>query len=402
VIELSAVARLATASAALLVFSGLVHAQELGLRVSASYSVQQDSNLFRISPDSDPFALLGRVSTSERLDVSTLRVQYTSQFSMQEVYIDVGLADYDYQLYDRLDLLARNYDVRWNWSLTPRLRGKVRAERDSSVGSFDDAQAIASSNQRLRRSEVVDASYELDGVWRLLLAVQRVQNRFDQPQLGEDGTSVRSTEAGIRFDAPSGSVASLRWRSGTGRTLTTGPLTAGSTDDFDQSEWLMDLRWQASGKTVATASLVHVSRDHTQAPTRNFSGTGASIATSWEASAKSLWTVRWSSELSAYNTTGSSTARTNRFALTYAWSIGPRTRLRFGLAESRLRLGNAPPGVALNTLRNTTRERSLGLQWEPSRNLALEASLVDSRRLSNRTDQRFSNLQATASVTLLY
>ncbi|MDM7948625.1 XrtB/PEP-CTERM-associated polysaccharide biosynthesis outer membrane protein EpsL [Hydrogenophaga sp.] len=401
-IGLRLIHRLATASVVLMLLCGPVRAQELGLRISASHSIQHDSNLFRLSPDSDPFTVLGRSSTSERLDISALRVQYKSQFSLQAVDLDLTLVEYDYQLYDRLDLLARNYDIRWNWAFTPRLRGTIRAERDSSVGSFDDAQAIASSNQRLRRSEMVDASYELDGAWRLLLAAQRTQNRFDQPQLGEDGTSVRSAEAGIRFDASSGSVASLRLRKGSGRTLATQTLAVSDTDDFEESEWLMNLRWQTSGKTVATASLVHVSRDHTQAPTRDFSGTSASISTSWEPSAKSLWTLRWSSELSAYSTIGSNTARTNRFALTYAWSIGPRTRLRLGLTESRLRLSNPPLGEALNPLRNTTRERSLGLQWEPTRNVAVEAALVNSRRLSNLADQRFSNLQASASVTLLY
>jgi hypothetical protein len=397
---LSAATRLTVASVALLFF-GHAKAEEPRLSVSAGQTLQHESNIFRLGPGTDPMVILGQTSTGETVDITSLRLQYKTQFSLQEVDIDLGLVDYNYQRYNTLDLLARNYGLEWRWAITPRLRGKARAERISSVGSFDDAVGISSSNQRLRLRQVVDATYELDGVWRLLLAAQNTRNRFDQPLLGEDGTSLRSGEVGIRFDAPSTSSASLRWRKGTGRTLS-GLATLSGVDNFEQSEWLIDLRLHASQKTVLSASLTGVSRAYTQTLNRDFSGTSASFAVNWEASAKSLWTARWSSDLSAYSTTGSSTARTNQIALSYQWSIGPRTRLQLGLIESRLRLGAAPLGVALNPLQNSTSEQSLGLAWAPTRNLALDALLVDTRRSGNTPDQRFSNLRTSVTATLSF
>ena len=57
--------------------------------------------------------------------------------------------------------------------------GQLRAERDESVNTFDDASVLTRGNQRVRRYEGFDALYELDGVWRLVGGVQSTATAED-------------------------------------------------------------------------------------------------------------------------------------------------------------------------------------------------------------------------------
>jgi exopolysaccharide biosynthesis operon protein EpsL len=374
-----------------------------GLSFSASQAVRHESNLFRLPDGIDPNLILGRPSTAESIDITTLRMRYAKDYSLQHIEIDLSLVNYRYRTYKAQDQLAQNYGLEWRWALTPRLTGKVRADRNTAVSGFDNASTVSSRNESVRRYEVIDASYELDGAWRALAAVQHTRNIFAQSQVGEDGSSLRSGELGLRYQAPTGSAVTLRLRQGHGQTLKSNQsLTPQNDNDFNQTEQLLDLRWQMSAKTLAEASLGLVERDHDRDASRDFSGTNTSLSLSWAATAKTRWAVRASSEIGSNQTSASNFVRTNRLGLSYDWQIGAHTNLQLSVAQSRRSFGGAQPGQAPNTLRDSTREMSVMLRWSPTRNITLETSLQHTGRRSNQASQAFSNLQTNASISALF
>ncbi|MDP2019060.1 XrtB/PEP-CTERM-associated polysaccharide biosynthesis outer membrane protein EpsL [Hydrogenophaga sp.] len=375
---------------------------EDGLSLTASYSLQRDDNLFRLPDGVDPQAVLGRPSGAETIDISSVGLRYGKTLSLQRIELGVSLVDYRYRTYSRLDLLATNYDVTWRWALTPRLRGTLVAERDESVNSFNDTSVLTRGNQRVRRYQGFDALYELDGLWRLVGGVQSTRNQNEQPLIGEDSYTSRSADLGLRFEARSGSTVTARLRSGSGNTFNGAALpTTLRDEDYNQREQVLDVRWLLSEKTTADLNLVRFDRTHARLAIRDYSGTNTALSLRWAATAKTLWTVQWASDLSSYQTTNASYARTERLTASYLWQVAARTSLQASVSESSRRYQGSPPGQLPDPQRDTTRDASLGLRWNATRNMALNASLQHTQRTSNRPGISFSSTQAVVGVSLL-
>ncbi|RJP71182.1 MAG: hypothetical protein C4535_03215 [Comamonadaceae bacterium] len=373
-----------------------------GLTLTAAYTMQRDDNLFRLPDGVDPQAALGRPSAAETVAIGSLGARYAKSYSLQRIELDLSVVDYRYRTYSRLDLLATNYDLAWHWSFTPRLRGTLRAERDESVNTFDDASVLTRGNQRVRRYEGFDALYEIDGVWRLVGGVQSTRNQNEQPLVGEDSYTSRSADLGLRHDARSGSSVTLRLRRGSGNTINDAAPPAPLRDaDFDQDEQVLDARWLLSAKTTAELNLTRFQRNHDRVAARDYSGTNTALGLRWAATAKTLWSLRWSSDLSSYQTTNASYARTERLSASHVWQIAARTSLQTSLSESRRRYLGAPPGQVPDPQRDATRDASIGLRWMADRHLRLDASLRHTQRSGNRPGLAFSSTQAVVGVTLL-
>lgn len=373
-----------------------------GLTLSAAYSMQRDDNLFRLPDGVDAQAVLGRPSGAETVDITSVGLRYGKSLSLQRIEMGVSLVDYRYRTYNRLDLLATNYDVTWRWALTPRLRGTVVAERDESVNSFNDTSVLTRGNQRVRRYQGVDALYEIDGVWRLVGGVQSTRNQNEQPLVGEDSYLLRSADMGLRYEARSGSSVTVRLRSGSGNTFNGAALpTTLRDEDFDQQEQVLDVRWLPSEKTTVDLNLVRFDRTHARLALRDYNGTNTALSLRWAATAKTLWTLQWASDLSSYQTTNASYARTERLTASYLWQVAARTSLQASVSESRRRYLGAPPGQQPDTQRDATRDASLGLRWNATRNLSLNASLQRTQRSGNRPGLAFSSTQAVVGLSLV-
>lgn len=373
-----------------------------GLTLRAGYTIQRDDNLFRLPDGVDPQAALGRSSGAESVGVSSLGASYAKDFGLQRLELDVSLVDYRYRSFSRLNLLATNYDIAWRWALTPRLRGSLVAERDESVNSFDDSSVLTRGNQRVRRYQGFDALYEIDGLWRAVAGAGSTRNQNEQPLVGEDSYVQRSADIGLRFDARSGSSVTARLRSGSGNTFNGAALPSSLRDnDFDQDEQVIDVRWALSAKTTADLNLVRLQRTHARLPERNYSGTNTALSLRWAATAKTLWTLRWASDLSSYQTANASFARTERLTASHLWQIAARTSLQASIGESRRRYLGAPAGQASDPQRDTTRDASLGLRWNATRNVSLNASVQHTRRSSNLPGLAFSSTQAVLGVNVI-
>lgn len=372
-----------------------------GLTLRAGHTLSHDDNLFRLPDGVNPQTALGRPTSGETVGISTLGASYARDVSLQRLEVDVSLVDYRYQNYSRLDLLATNYDITWRWAVTPRLRGTLVAERDESVNTFDDSSVLTRGNQRVRRYEGFDALYELDGVWRLVGGLRSTRNQNEQPLIGEDSYVSRSADVGLRYEALSGSSVTARLRNGSGNTFNGAALPSSLSDaDFRQREQVLDIRWLLSEKTIADLNLVRLERTHARLTSRNYSGTNSSLSLRWAATSKTLWTLQWASDLSSYQTANASFSRNERVTATYLWQIAARTNLQASLGESRRRYLGAPPGQGADSQRDITRDASVGLRWNATRNISLNASLQHTQRRSNRPGLAFSSTQAVVGVSV--
>ncbi len=375
-----------------------------GFSVSASYAIRHDSNLFRLPDGLDPETVLGGSSGAEDISVSSLGLRFAQNYSLQRVELNLGLVDHRYHTYSSLDLQALNYDATWRWQLTPRWRGKLFADRKESVNSFDDARSVSGSNQSVQTSTGVDALYEIDGVWRAVGGMRHNRSQSQQQLVGEDSYRTRSADIGLLYDARSGNNLSYRVRRSTGRTLAANgePMALPRDDSFSQTDHELRARWALSGQTIAQFGLTHVARTHSSLPNRDYSGFNTSVNLNWAATGKTSWNAGWSSDLAAYQTDNSSTARSERLNLGMVWRIAPRTTLSASLAQTRRRYLGAPAGQPANPRRDTTRDEVLGIGWVATPHVSLNASLQRTQRNANLPGLAFSSTQAVLSTNAAF
>lgn len=374
----------------LLTVGSMAWAQDDGLSLSAAWRVQRDNNLFRLPDGVDPRLALGQPSAAETVHIRSVGLRYARDFSLQRLEADVGLVDYAYDTHDQLDLLARNYDLRWRWAITPDFTGTVRAQQDESVNSFEDASVLTRGNRRLRRYESVDARWRLDGAWSLLAEAQDSRSENQQPLLGEDSQVLRTTGLGLRRETPKGSALSLRWRSGDGKTIDPDrPPARLRDDDFSQNEWLLDARWPVTDKTRLDAGLARVDRQHRRVAARDFDALNWRVAIDWTPSAKTVLRLSTSADTGSYQTDNASVARTQRWSLGGSWLLTPKLSLQASWGSTDRDYQQAPPGALPDPRKDRTRERSLSLRWAFVRQASLELAWQDSRRQSNDPSMRY-------------
>ncbi|MDO9165411.1 MAG: putative exosortase B-associated extracellular polysaccharide biosynthesis transporter EpsL, partial [Rhodoferax sp.] len=112
-------------------------------KLSAAYSQQTDSNLFRLPADANVTALIGKSSAAEQISITSLGLNVNKAYSLQRFELNLNLIDYQYQNFSYLSFAAHNYSAAWRWALTPRLHGNFTSERKETLNSFSDYQGFS-------------------------------------------------------------------------------------------------------------------------------------------------------------------------------------------------------------------------------------------------------------------
>lgn len=364
------------------------HAQVDSLQFSAGYQIQRDSNLFRLAPSTDPQVAVGQPTAADTLQIKRLGVRYAQDYSLQSVQASLSVVDYEYSRNSRYDLVATNYNLNWDWAVTPQLRGSLYADRNETVNNFEDADALASGkNRRLRTSHGVNFRYEQDAFWNLLGGVVVSEDRSDEDVTGNDDYRQASVEGGFRRNFGSGSHTTVRGRYTTGRNLTSTQL---ADNQFRQYDAQLDLRWVISALTVANASLTRLDRAYTGNHAFDYDGFNGSASVQWQPTGKLRLTFSGSSALSSYQTSASTHARTDRLGVQALWAYSPRTNVGTGISEARLRLLGHPGGGVASNRKDDTREVSVNANWAIDNLFTLSSSLVHRKRDSNVSSNDFS------------
>ncbi len=372
--------------------------QDKPLMINAGYTLQTDSNLFRLPSGADTRAILGKDSGAEQVGVSTVGLSFVTNQSLQRFELDASLVDYRYQNFDYLSFTATNYDAAWRWSLTPRLTGNLTSTRKETLNSFADYQGFTHRNQRTDTNDRLDARYELSGPWRLLAGVTQAERLNEQALVA--GGDYRSTGAdlGLAHVYSSGSsitmVGSLANGNYLNRTL---PNTGAYDDSYKQLDARLQLHWAFSGNTTLDGSLSQINRSHPTYGQRDYSGLTANAALNWDVTGKTRLTARYARELGDYATSVSNYSQTDRLQLGTVWTLGAKTQLGINVNYAQIDyLGS--PGTVTSQRHDNTTDTSLSLGWEPIQRLSFSAALQGANRGSTQTGLDYDSTSLSLSA----
>ena len=180
------------------------------------------------------------------------------------------------------------------------------------------------------------------------------------------------------------------------------PNTSLLDDTFNQVDHEFRIRWVMDGITTAGLHATGITRTHPTYSQRDYNGIAAGANIKVNLSGKTSLAVDWSRELSAYQDGITNYSQIDRLVVGPVWQIGAKTMLRLR-HEIALRdyLGSPTP-LAATTRTDTTRDTTLSLDWQPSTNVTLSASLQDARRTSTVTGLDYQSTQTTVSARFAY
>jgi exopolysaccharide biosynthesis operon protein EpsL len=359
--------------------------------------VQSDSNLFRLPAATDTNALLGR-SGDERISIATLGLGFKSQQSLQDFEANVSVSNYRYQNFDYLNFTAANYDLKWLWALTPRFTGSLISDRKETQNSFADvARGDRRRNVRLDASTGLETSYEVDGPWRFVAGVSTTKQTNQEAAVAGSDYSYTTADLGLRYVFPSGSSMTYLAKLNNGDYFNAVfPNNAYLDNTYKQFEHDFRLHWTWSGLSTADVYATHLERNHPNYPSRDFSGwnTGASVYYAASGKLSVLGTYRH--ELSVYATGDSNFTKTDRLTIIPTWQIGPKTSVKLQFDTADIQYEGTPGNAIPSQRRDTTRDTSLSLNWQPSRQWNLSSGLQNLTRNSN-----LANLDYESNVLFL-
>jgi exopolysaccharide biosynthesis operon protein EpsL len=365
-------------------------------KINASYSLQTDSNLFRLPSGADTMALIGRNSAAEQIGIASVGLHVNKAYSLQRFELDFKVNDYRYQHFSYLDFTSINYGAAWRWSLTPRLRGNLTAERKQAPNSFLDYRGYTLRNEHTDSNLRFDASYELDGAWRVLAGAANTRQVNLLPVIAEGDTSAASADFGLQYAFGSGSTLTYALKNASGkflnRVLQPEPLLD---DGYRQLDNEVRLHWLINGKGTADINAAYIVRSHPHFAQRDYSGFNTGVNLNWAITGKSALGASWARELASYQSDNANYSQTDRVSLGPVWQVSPKAAIRLRYEVAIRNFLGSPTGAAASQRSDTTREASLSFDWQPFQRLNLGASLQNAKRTSNLAGLDFNSNLAT-------
>jgi exopolysaccharide biosynthesis operon protein EpsL len=375
-----------------------IHAQSSGpVTATAGYTTQSDSNLFRLPASTNTNALLGR-GGDERIGIATLGLGFQSQQSLQGLAANVRISNYQYQNFDYLSYTGADYDLKWLWAITPRLTGSLISDRKETQNSFADvAHGDTRRNVRIDASTGLETNYEVDGPWRLVAGLSTTRQTNQEASIAGSDYAYTTADLGARYVFSSGSSMTYLAKLNNGNYFNaTFPNDGYFDNSYKQFEHDFRLHWAWSGLSTADLYATHLERKHPDYPSRDFDGwnTGASIY--YAASGKLSVSGSYRHELAVYATADSNYTRTDQLTIGPTWQIGPKTSLKLQFDTADIHYEGSPGNAVPSQRSDTTRDTSLSLTWQPTRQWLLSSGLQNLTRNSN-----IANLDYESNVIFL-
>lgn len=358
------------------------------LRWRGSAAAVRDSNLLRLPAQADVLALTGRSQTSDTVTTVTAGLTYDKSVGLQAVSASVTAVAQHFDRFDQFDSAALNHRVAWNWSLTPRVAGRLSSSRTRSLNSFSDLTSYLERNERTVSAELAQVEFGVRGPWLLRAAAARDTVSNSQPSAAETDFRASSVGAAVQRSDASGNRASLGL-SRTEGTYRNRPVGVRLLDDrYNEHATEATLHWALSSKSLFEGRLVHASREHPQVEQRDFSGLSGKAQLTWSATGRTALRASWSRERAAYQSLDANVALTDRWTVLPTWQASAHTQLQLQWQRARRQFLGDPLGLTvagLTARADVETAQSLGLVWQPHRAWQLNASVQHAQRRSNRS-----------------
>lgn len=349
--------------------------------ITAGYSMQSDSNLFRSSTNAQ----------SEQIGVATLGLGFETTQGLQRFTANVGVVNSKYKNFDYLSFTGTNYNAGWNWAVSPEWTGNLTTSRTEAATSFADATNTTQRNVRVTTATGLNTTYVLQGAWAALAGVTANKQASDQAINGADDFSSTTGDLGLQYNFSSGSNIAYRANFTNGTYLNRTVPNALLADD-SYKEVANDVRatWAFSGASSVTAFVTVFNRTHPNYAVRDYSGTNTGASLNWALSGKTALAVGATHTLSAFETANTNYSTTDTISFTPTWQASPKIAVRLSAQWSEISYQGSPTAVATLDRKDNQQDTSLSVVWTPTQQVSVTGAVQKLSRTSNTAGQDYN------------
>jgi len=338
-------------------------------------AVTHDDNVFRLSSDSDPSAVLGSSSKGDTYTTTSLGFRLDLPVHRQRFLAGVRWDQHRYDRFSVLDFTDHDGHAIWKWQAGNDLSGELGYTETLELASLANIQGDVQSsapNPLKTQRKFLNAAYMLTPRWRLQGEVSRGEQTntvFTENDIGINGADLTASyvtpadhQAGVNLRFADGNFPN-------GQTVGTEVID----NDYRQRTIAAVLDWTLTGHSRMSARAGWINRNYEQLSERDFDGPMYRVAYVWTPTGKFILTAIAQRDISTDEQVNTS------FAYVRSVTLYPTLRLteKFALSGElewgrREYLGD--PQLLLTGTTRTDRVRTTGLAatYKPLRPVTLE------------------------------
>jgi exopolysaccharide biosynthesis operon protein EpsL len=333
--------------------------------------VEYDDNVLREANEISDTVVFGSVG-----------LRADKAYGLQRFRADLDWTSYKYNDVSELDYHTFNYNLAWDWSVTPRVHGVVSSDRKEYRETFlDSTTGLNRTGVRTERVELAEGVYELGAAWRVLAGIAQTSSKSTEPGSWDGSPEVQSVHLGVGYELGTGTSLTARLRRGDGEYRDTSAGAA--TGEFDETETDVLLKWPVTAKTAVEGRLGYFDREHPGAPQRDFSGLIGNATVSWDITGKTRFLGGFSHYLTSTGLATGGSIESDQFWFGPIWKPTVQTAVKLRYEYTSRDWQDVPAG-SLDIGRNDKYQNlMIGFDWEPRPSIAVSTSIRREKLKSN-------------------
>jgi hypothetical protein len=135
---------------------------------------------------------------------------------------------------------------------------------------------------------------------------------------------------------------------------------------------------------------------------RDFDGFNTGLNLNWSVTGKTQLAAGYQHTLGTYTTAASNYSQTDAITLGPTWQFSPKASLGLQHKFAQVQYLGSPTAVPTTARRDTTRDTTLNLNWQPYDKFSLATSLGSASRGSTQAGLDFDSTQLSFTAQLFY
>lgn len=355
------------------------------LMLSAAEKVTRDDNVFRISKDVDPTAVIRSPSKGDTYHITSFGLNFDVPASRQRFLGNYTWNDTRFNHFTDLDFTGHDSRAVWLWQLGNHSGGQLGYSETSALASFTNIQSRSPDILKMQQS-FVDASVLVASHWRVRAGASTLRLRNSDPARQVNDIDIVDSDMSASYITSASTSIGLAFRTEDGsfpnRQLVGGILV-------DNGYWQygagMVAEWTITGVSHLGGRVEHVRRSYGQLSQRDFDGTTARMEYDWKPTGKLSLAGSVRRDISAYEDIRTSFILVRGITLSPTLSLTEKMDVS-GTVDYSVREYLGDPGLVstgLPTRSDHVLSAGMTISYRPGRTLTLQLGAQRERRTSN-------------------
>ncbi len=346
--------------------------------------VTRDNNVFRISKDVDPEALIRSTSRGDTYRTTSLGFNLDAPVSRQRFQAGFTWNDTRYNQFTDLDFTGHEGRAVWLWQVGNEVSGQLGYTETSTLASFANIQSRMPDRLKTQQA-FYNAAFLVTPRWRIQAGVIGLEQSNSDPVRQSNDVKILISDIAASYLTPANTSVGLGVRSEGGR-FPNREFVAGSSFDNAYRQFGVNLvaDWTVTGVSHLSARAGRVSRRYSEVPQRDFDGNTARIDYDWKPTGKLSLTAVAQRDISVYEDIRTSFVLIKGVTLRPTLKVTEKIDLS-GTFDYSIRDYLGDPGGVGGTPNRTDRVRlaRATVSYRPARNVTLLMSAQREARSSN-------------------